>query len=221
MANMTPTTQTKKSLTEKLAILDKATETINKKCGKVVCGRIGKIPEIAEKLKIKWLPSPSYTFNELTGGGIPIGKFTIIAGDQDSGKTGSMLELIAFNQKKDPEFIACWLESENSITKEYAVDMFGIDPERFFYIEHEKEGAAEKAIDILNAVVASGCCNICVINSLKCLVPKTEMDQGMDKDTVALQARMNSKAVTTFTALIQECDTDFVAVTHLTSYLSG
>lgn len=84
MANMVNTTS--KTLAEKKAILDKAADSINEKAKKIVCGRIGRTPEIKEKLTIKWIPTPSYKFNKATGGGFPVGKFSIVAGDPDSGK---------------------------------------------------------------------------------------------------------------------------------------
>lgn len=219
MANMVGNTQ--KTLAEKKAILDRAADSINEKAKKIVCGRIGRTPEIKEKLTIKWIPTPSYKINKATGGGIPVGKFSIVTGEPDSGKTSILLETIAFNMKKNPDFMAAWLESENSLNIDYIVETFGIDPERFFFIEHEKEGAAETAIDILAAIAKSGTMDIIVINSLKCLVPKIELDNDMEDHTIALQARLNSKMVKKFTAIIQECDTAFVAVTHKTTDIGG
>lgn len=58
--------------------------------------------------------------------------------------------------------------------------------------------------------------DIIVINSLKCLVPKAELDGSLADNPVALQARMNSKMVKKFTSMIQEHDTAFVAITHKT-----
>lgn len=211
----------KMTLAEKKAILDKAADSINGKAKKIVCGRIGKTPEIKEKLTIKWIPTPSYKINKATGGGFPIGKFSIITGDPDSGKTSLLLETIAFNMKKNPDFVAAWLESENSLNMEYIIETFGIDPERFFFIEHEKDGAAETAIDILAAVAQSKTMDIMVINSLKCLVPKTELESNMEDQSIALQARLNSKLIKKFTAIIQESDTAFIAITHKTTNIGS
>lgn len=58
-----------------------------------------------------------------------------------------------------------------------------------------------------------------VINSLKALVPKTELDNSLEKDTIALQARFNSKMIKKFTAMTQEHDTAFVIITHLTTMI--
>ena len=56
-----------------------------------------------------------------------------------------------------------------------------------------------------------------VINSLKCLVPKEEVDASIAKSTIALQARMNAKMARKFTSLVAESNAAFVVVTHLST----
>lgn len=168
-----------KSLTEKLKLLDKVSEKINKAAGKKIAGRIGSDPELLDRLSIKFIPTPSQNVNEATGGGFPRRRTTILAGLPDSGKTSIVLETIAMNMKKDPSFVAAWLESEESLEKNYICETFGIDPERFFYIEHERDGAGERAIDVVEGVLAAGVCDIVCINSLKALVPSEEFKKDM------------------------------------------
>lgn len=220
MASIVPK-DTQMTIAQKKAILDKAADMVNEKAKKIVCGRISKMPDIEEKLKIKWIPTPSYKINALTGGGFPKGKFSIVAGQPDSGKTSLLLETIAYNMKKDPAFVAIWLESENSLTLEYMINTFDIDSERFFVIEHEKQSGAEGAMEILSNIADSGCADIVVVNSLKALVPKVELDNKLEKDTVAVQARFNSKMVKKFTAMMQEHDTAFVMISHLTTMIGS
>lgn len=56
-------------ITKKIDILDKISEKMNKKYGKVIMGRIGDVPEIMDRLTIKYIPTPSLELNEATGGG--------------------------------------------------------------------------------------------------------------------------------------------------------
>lgn len=218
MASIVPK-EKQMTIAQKKALLDKAADKINDKAKKIICGRIGRTPEIQEKLNIKWIATPSYKINQLAGGGFPRGKFSIVSGAEDSGKTSILLETIAYQMKTNPDFVAIWLESENSLNLEYIVETFNIDPERFFFIEHEKDGGAEVAMDILSAIADSGAADIVVVNSLKALVPKTELENSLEKDTIALQARFNSKMIKKFTARTQEHDTAFVIVTHLTTLI--
>lgn len=102
-------------------------------------------------------------------------------------KTSLALETIAMNQKKDPEFVAGWLESESSLQKEYVCDTFGIDPDRFFFIEHDRKGAGEVALDIVESVLSTGACDMFVINSLKALVPSEEFKKSIGDAVVGVK----------------------------------
>ena len=119
--------------------------------------------------------------------------------------------------KNDPNFIAIWLESENSLEEGYIVDTFGIDPERFFYIEVEAKKPAEEILDILYNILSTGIADICVINSLKCLIPTKEREASLFDTTIALQARLNSRLVSKFTAMVAEYNTAFVLIQRLST----
>ena len=210
-----------KSLKERFAILDKITDGINEKNGRVVAGRLGKLPALMDKLTIKYIPTPSMNINDALGGGFPKGRSTIVAGLPDSGKTSIVLETIAFNMKKDPNFIAGWLESENSLEKTAVCDMFGIDPDRFLFIEHNRKDAGEGALDQVEAILSCNVCDIFCINSLKCLVPTEEFEKSNKKVQVGAQSRMNSKMSRKFAALVTESQIAFVLITHLTTQIGS
>ena len=218
MASIVPVE--KKSLKEKLAILDKVAASTNKKYGKTIAGRIGKNKEIMDKLEIKFIPTPSSDFNEAVGGGLPRSRMTIVTGDSDSGKTSFLLNTIAVNMK-DPDFVAGWLESENSLEKDYIVKTFGIDPERFFYIPLDNQLGAEKTLDIVEGVLSTGAVDMFCINSLRCLVPQKEKERSLTEAGVAEQARMNAKLMRKFTPLVAEHDTAFCIVQHLTTAIGS
>ena len=217
MANLVP--KTAKTLAEKQAILGNVAKKINTAKGKKLVGFIGKDEEIMEKLRIKFIPTPSIEYNQALGGGWPKSRISIISGMPDSGKTSIMLETIAYNMKKDPSFVAVWLESENSLQKEYVCDTFGIDPDRFFFIDHDKESAGEGALDLLDSVLGAGVADIAVINSMKMLVPSEEFKKSISETTVALQARMNSKFMRKVTAMVAEHECALCIVQHLTTQI--
>ena len=206
----------KMSLAEKKKMMSGMIGKINDKVGKSVIG-FASDPDIKEKLTIEWIPTPSLRVNEITGGGIPRGKVTILAGDSDSGKTSHMLETIGLNMKEDPDFMALWLESEESLEIESLETVFGIDLERFVIIHLDKDGAAEVALDRMEAAMSSGVFDICVINSLKCLTPSTEFEKEMAAMTIGLQARMFGKLMRKMVALIAEHNCGFVLINHLTT----
>lgn len=219
MADMTP--KKAMTLTEKKALLEGVAKKVNEKNGKKLVGFIGTDPEIMDKLRIKFIPTPSVDVNDALGGGYPRGRITIVSGLSDSGKTSILLETIAYNMKRDPDFIALWLESENSLQKEYLCDTFGIDPDRFFFIDHDSKGAGEGALELLISVLEAGVADMAVVNSLKMLVPSEEFKKDIKDTTIALQARMNSKFMRKVTAMISEQECALCIVQHLSTEIGG
>lgn len=206
----------KLTLAEKRKAMTMAIGKINDKVGKSVIG-FASDPDMKEKLTIEWISTPSLRVNEVTGGGIPRGKVAILAGDSDSGKTSYMLETIGMNMKKDPDFMALWLESEESLEIDSLESVFGIDLDRFVIIYLERDGAAEVALDRLESALGMGVFDLCVINSLKCLTPSTEFEKEMAAMTIGLQARMFGKLMRKMVALIAEHNCGFVLINHLTT----
>jgi recA bacterial DNA recombination protein len=219
MASIVP--EEKVPLKERLKTLDSISSQMNKKFGKVVMGRIGDNPEIMERLKIKFIPTPSLELNEATGGGFPRRRCSIVTGKEDSGKTSLVLETIAKNQKEDPNFVAGWLETENSLEEDYIVNTFGIDPERFFLIPLDTELGAEKTLDIVQSILAAGSLDLFCINSLKCLIPEKEMEASLTESQMALSARLNSKVSRKFNAIIAQNDIAFIMINHLTTEIGS
>lgn len=209
----------KKSLAERLKMVDSISKKINEKAGREIVGRLSKNETMNEKLKARFIPTPSMNVNEAIGGGWPVGNISIVCGMEDSGKTGILLETIAVNQKNNPDFLAVWLESENSL-KETTLDMFGIDRERFILIEHDRSGAGEEAINRLEAMLNIQP-DMVVINSLKCLVPSEEFKKDMNSLQVGVQSRMNSKMMRKLTAVVEENEIAMVIVQHMSTQIGG
>lgn len=214
MASLAP--KKAKTLAEKLAILDKVSGAINDTAGKKIMGRIGADPEIMECLKINYIATPSKNVNEAAGGGFPRKRCTILAGLPDSGKTSLALQTIGENMQNDPDFVAGWLESEGSLEESYLVNTFGIDPSRFVYLELDRDGAGEVALDRAEAIMGTGAVDMFVINSLKALVPAEELSKSVSKAVVGTQSRMNARMTRKFGVLIAENNCAFVIITHLT-----
>ena len=211
----------KKTAAEKIARIDAVISKVNKKFGKTIMGRIGANPEIQEKLRIKFIPTPSDVYNQATGGGFPRGRLTIVTGEKDSGKTGILLETIAYNMKKDKDFVCFWLESENSLKKEW-IESFGIDTDRFGLMTlNAQDVGTEQTLDILEGAISLGDFDMVVINSMRCLVPDKEKAKKFSETTVAEQARLNAKLMRKWTPLIAEADCAFCVVQHMTTSIGA
>lgn len=165
------------------------------------------------------MPTPNDDLNEAVGGGFPIGRTTIITGLADSGKTSFALETIGQAMQRDEEFIALWLESENSLEMNYIIDTFHIDPNRFVVLEMNLKEGGEAALDQCASLLRTGSFNIFVINSMKALIPKTQLNKAISEDTVALQARMNTKALSQYLSIIHEHNITFIIIQHLSTLI--
>lgn len=206
------------SLADKLKLIDSLSNDINKNANKSIIGRIGTNEEMQEKLEVEFIPTPSLKINTMFGGGFARRNISIICGAPDSGKTMYLLETIALNQKLDPNFVALWLESEASLKME-ALNMFGIDTNRFVILKHDREGAGEEAINRIEASLAMGVYDMVVINSLKCLVPSEEFAKDMNSVQVGAQSRLNAKMMRKLTSLVEEYNCAMVIVQHLTTQI--
>lgn len=207
------------SLDEKLQRLKDIASEINSKAKNVVCGSIDD-DVIRDKLNIKFVPTPNDDLNEAIGGGFPRGTLTIVSGLPDSGKTGLLLETIGKNMQKDPKFTALWLESEHSLSWDYMINTFGIDPTRFVFVQSSKDGA-EIALDRCEKFLHSGAIDMFVINSLRALVPRENLEKSIAENTMATQARMNTKMVNKYSDIISANDIAFVIVQHLTTQIGS
>lgn len=164
-------------------------QAINKKSGKVVVARM---VDMKDKLTAKFIPTPSLELNNALGGGFKKGAISETAGEASSGKTSLWLEIIAADQKANPDSYWHWLETEGLFDWDYATNVHGVDPERLYLTEVTDDGA-ESALDVLEALLRTGELTGIVVNSVAGLTPKKEFEGQMGDQNVGLQARMMSK----------------------------
>lgn len=172
---------------EKQKALDEALGKINKKFG---VGTVTKASEAEDKLIKRTIKTPSIEFNNMLGGGMK--SFIELYGTPSSGKTSMAIETLAYNQKMDPEFIGAWLETEGSVTKEI-LELHGVDLNRLVYWNQEDVDNAESALDVIRSLVSSGAVDLVIINSIAGLAPKVETEDDLEKQNIALVARLLSK----------------------------
>ena len=130
--------------------------------------------------------------------------------------------------KRDKDFIALWVESEDSIDIDQAADLYGIDLSRFYCLtttdpvtKKQNYGAEAVGDAIIKVLRDEAHVDICVINSLKMLVPMKETAKNMDEDTIALQARFNAKLMKKLIPLCAQKDTALVIIQHYTTNMAA
>lgn len=143
------------------------------------------------KLTKKVIPTPSLELNDA----LRCGGFSGIVelyGPNSSGKTSLAIDTLVKNQKLDPDFVGGWLETEGSVTEVILKD-HGVDLDRLIYWRQEDVGNAENALDILRGFVMGGDIDMIVVNSVAGLAPKVETEDDLEKQNIALTARLLSK----------------------------
>lgn len=184
----------KDSLAKRKQTLDKLFAELSEQSG-VIAGSPARVKAVRDRMTFKYIPTPVPALNEALGGGIPRGHMTLIAGRSDSGKTGFCLNTIGDAMKRDKDFIAVWVESEDSIDIDQVAALYGIDLSRFYCLtttdpvtKKQNYGAEAVGDAIIKVLRDEAHVDICVINSLKMLVPMKETAKNMDEDTIALNA---------------------------------
>lgn len=194
----------------KKALLNKVMGAINKKAGHTVIGRVTD-PEIADLVRIDFLPTPSVEMNLMLGGGFPRGKIIELFGEHASGKTSIAIETMAEDMKNDPDSYWGWYETEGSFDIDYAKQFEGFDEDRLI-IWHVEDDGAEKGLDFLEAMLRTGQFTGIVTNSVAGLTPKKEMESDMEKADIALQARMMSKLMRKITGVASKNKTTMIFI---------
>lgn len=205
--------ETKPKVKTKIDMLKATMAKINASFGE---GTIGTLTEKAKELAIEFIETRSAAYNSVLHGGLAKGRISEIYGPSDSGKTSILLDTIGYNMTINPDFTAGWFETEGHFDMEYATKTFGIDPERFAIWSMSDYGA-EKGLDILESFLRSSTLDILVVNTVAGLTPKTELDADMEKQHMALQARMMSKLMRKIVAIATKTNTHVSFINQIRS----
>lgn len=127
--------------------------------------------------------------------GWPFGRMIELYGAPSSGKSLISMKTIAESQKLG---LSCaYLDVEKAFDKDFAKKL-GIDIDKLILTQVT---TGEKAMDIACEILRSKEIDVMVIDSVASLVPKAELEETLEKATMAQTARLMSKALRKLTAL--------------------
>ena len=213
-------------LQKRLRDLDALFEAMSSQYG-IVAGRPTKSKAVMDRMTFHYIPTPIHALNEALGGGLPAKGMVLIAGQPDSGKTGFLLNTIGERQQADPDFVALWIESEESLDIESAKKLYKLDLARFYCVSttdpktNKQVFGAEAIGNAIIAAVREKDVDMCVINSMKMLIPMAETKKSLEEDTMAVQARFNSKFLKKAIPLIAQKETCLCIVEHYSTDLNA
>ncbi len=166
---------------------------INKKYG---MNSIKKIDSKDERGIIDSISTGCYSLDKIFGcGGMPRGRIIDIWGQPSSGKSTLAMYLVGQIQKNGGK--AAWIDAEMCFSNEYAKKL-GIKINDLL-LSQPKTG--EMALDTVEKLVSTGELDIIVIDSTAALVPEQELEDDIDKSTIALQAKLLSKGLRKITGI--------------------
>lgn len=191
---------------EKIKALNLTLSKLDKAYGKGTVMRLGD----SQVVETEVISSGSITLDAALGiGGFPTGRVVEIYGPESSGKTTIALHAIAEAQKKGG--IAAFIDAEHAFDKSYAKKL-GVNVDELL-ISQPDDG--EQALDITEHLIRSGAIDICVIDSVAALVPRSELEGDMGDSKMGLQARLMSQALRKLTGTINKTGCTCIFINQL------
>jgi len=190
--------------------LDVARKAIEKKFGDVVR------PMIFKSTVLPTISTRSLGLDFALGhGGVALGRHYECYGENSSGKTTLAMSIIAEAQSRG--MIAAFVDSEHSCDPTLFKNM-GVDLERLLIIDAY---TGEKNLMVAETLMKSKSLDLLVIDSVPSLIPEIITETDLDKDTMALLARLMSKALLRLVPLASETNTCVIWINQTRQAIGG
>jgi recombination protein RecA len=192
---------------EKENALKLAIAQVEKEFGK---GSVMRLGDRKANLNVEVIPTGIFSLDIALGvGGFPRGRIVEIFGPEGTGKTTLALEAIASTQRQGGK--ALFVDVEHAFSPEYAKNL-GIDIDELIVSQPDY---AEQALEIIDTFVRSGAIDVCVLDSVAALVPKTELEGDMGDSFMGVQARLMSQALRKLSGSISKSKTCMIFINQL------
>lgn len=203
-------TEKKKTTKKSVSKMDIARKAIEKKYGAVVT------PMSERPLIIDTISTRSIGLDAALGrGGFAMGRVYEVYGDTGSGKSTLAMSLIAEAQRRKMK--AIFVDAEHTADPQL-FEAMGVDTSKLDMISMF---TGEDNLDVAETMIKSGEVDVLVIDSVSALIPKAAVDKEIDQDTIALLARLMSKAVTRFSPMAAEYNTLVIFINQIRHKIGG
>jgi recombination protein RecA len=160
--------------------------------------------------KVDWVSTSCYALDEIIGHGLPRGRVIEMFGAESSGKSTLSLFLMAQMQKRGGR--VALIDAENAFDGQYAANI-GVDVSKLMV---SQPTTLEESMDIIKELVETGMIDIIVVDSVSALVPKSEVEgEDFMKDTMAIQARLMSRALRVLSGPISKSKTIVIFINQI------
>jgi len=166
--------------------------------------------------KIKTVSTGSLSLDLALGrGGMALGRVYEIYGPNSSGKSTLGVHVVIQAQRRGMR--CAYLDAEQAVDPKL-FENYGVDSKKLDLVQAY---GGEPNLDILEQLIRTGQYSVIVIDSVAALIPMAEAEADMDKEHMALQARLMSKALRKLTPQAAENETLLIFVNQLRMKLGG
>lgn len=142
-------------------------------------------------------------------GGMAFGRIYEIFGPNSSGKSTLGVHVVIQAQRRGMK--CAYLDVEQAVDP-VLFKKYGVDAEELDLIQAH---GGEPNLDILESLIRTGNYSVIVIDSVSGLIPLQEAENDMDQETMALQARLMSKALRKITPQAADTGTLLIFINQL------
>lgn len=163
--------------------------------------------------KIIYEPSGILVLDQISGKGLPRGRWIEIFGAESSGKS-LLAALIGASFQRRGKDVA-WIDLERTSDPDWYARV-GLDPEKLALI---KPGSAEDAFSALEACIEAKA-GLVVLDSVASMATQTEMENDPTQQTMAVMARMLSTQLRKLTGKLDDAGTIVIMINQLRSTMA-
>ena len=185
--------------------LELAKKAITKKYGNVV----STLKE-HEDMSIPTISTGCLSLDSALGnGGVARGRIYEVFGPNSGGKTTLAVNILIQAQRKGLKclFVDAEHAADPTLFKSYGANIDDLD------IVQGYDGEAN--LDILEHLIKTGSYGIAVVDSVSALIPRSEAESDIDKDHMALLARLMSKVCRKITPIANQTGTTMIFINQL------
>lgn len=148
-------------------------------------------------------------------GGMALGRIYEVFGPHSGGKSTLGINVVIQAQRRGMK--CAYFDAEHAVDPKLFKN-YGADCDALQLIQAY---GGEDNLDILERLIRTGMYSVCVIDSVSALLPKVEAEADIEKDHMALLARLMSKAMRKITPVAAETKTLLIFVNQLRMKLGG
>lgn len=148
-------------------------------------------------------------------GGMGLGRIYEIFGPNSGGKSTLGVNVVIQGQRRGLN--CCYVDAEHAVDPKL-FRAYGVNTKKLELVQGYD---GEENLDILERFIKTGAFSVAVVDSVSALIPRGEAEKDIDQDSIALQARLMSKALRKITPIANQTQTLIIFINQLRHKVGG